>query len=219
MTITFANLNMKSYDNVILHYDAGNVSSYPGTGTTVTDLSGNGYTGTLQNGVGYTSADGGAFIFDRVDDKITLSGPSLKGFYTIYIWVWPSTSDGWAALVAQNDGLQGLYYRSSENINFYGPDPVSRQSNFTLDFESWNHVAAVATPSSTVLYKNGIADTTTFNNGSPTNLIVQTIGDDMYSGGPETFGGKIAKIQIISGAASSASVLARFNYEKFRFGL
>ena len=35
---------------LVLHLDAGNTSSYPGSGTTWTDLSVNGYNGTLTNG-------------------------------------------------------------------------------------------------------------------------------------------------------------------------
>jgi hypothetical protein len=42
-------------DGLVLALDAGNPKSYPGSGTTWTDLSGNGNNGTLVNGVGYNS--------------------------------------------------------------------------------------------------------------------------------------------------------------------
>ena len=42
-------------NGLVLSLDAGVSSSYPGTGTTWTDLSGNGNNGTLVNGVGYNS--------------------------------------------------------------------------------------------------------------------------------------------------------------------
>jgi len=43
------------------HWDAGNAASYPGTGTTMFDLSGNGNDGTLKNGATYNaSLNGGA---------------------------------------------------------------------------------------------------------------------------------------------------------------
>ena len=48
-------------DGLVLALDAADVSSYPGSGTTWTDLSGNGNNGTLVNGVGY---DNGSLIFD-----------------------------------------------------------------------------------------------------------------------------------------------------------
>jgi hypothetical protein len=42
-------------DGLVLCLDAGNPKSYPGSGTTWTDLSGNGNNGTLVNGVGYSN--------------------------------------------------------------------------------------------------------------------------------------------------------------------
>jgi hypothetical protein len=41
---------------LILHLDAGNASSYSGSGTTWTDLTGNGYNATAQGSVSFTSA-------------------------------------------------------------------------------------------------------------------------------------------------------------------
>lgn len=67
------------YGRVLL-LDAGNASSYPGSGTSWFDLSGIGRdstthapiksVSTLVNGPTYTSEDGGAIIFDGVDDRV-----------------------------------------------------------------------------------------------------------------------------------------------------
>lgn len=45
-----------------LHYDFGNTSSYSGTGTTLTDLSGNGLTGAFHNNYTFTSDGASSFI-------------------------------------------------------------------------------------------------------------------------------------------------------------
>lgn len=55
-------------DGLVLHLDAANVKSYPGTGTVWKDLSGNGNDGTLVNGVGYNSANNGSMVFDGAND-------------------------------------------------------------------------------------------------------------------------------------------------------
>ena len=55
-------------DGLVLHLDAANVKSYPGTGTVWKDLSGNGNDGTLVNGVGYSSDNNGVMTFDGVND-------------------------------------------------------------------------------------------------------------------------------------------------------
>jgi hypothetical protein len=54
--------------NLVLCLDAANPKSYPGSGTTWTDLSGFGNNGTLINGVGYSSDNLGSLSFDGVND-------------------------------------------------------------------------------------------------------------------------------------------------------
>ena len=63
-------------NGLVLCLDAGNSKSYPGTGTTWTDLSGNGNNGTLTNGPTYSSANGGSLVFDGTNDytQTPLSG-------------------------------------------------------------------------------------------------------------------------------------------------
>jgi hypothetical protein len=78
---------------LVLHLDAAQKRSYPGTGTTWTDLSGNGNNGTLVNGPTFNSANGGSIVFDGVDDHINMgnilnsvfAGTNVK--YTISVWV------------------------------------------------------------------------------------------------------------------------------------
>jgi hypothetical protein len=69
-------------DGLVLSLDAGNVKSYPGTGTLWNDLSGNGNNGTLINGPTFGSANGGSIVFDGVDDFCTLSQTTL----TLITW-------------------------------------------------------------------------------------------------------------------------------------
>lgn len=51
-----------------VYFDAANPVSYPGSGTTWTDLSGNTNNATLVNGVTYSSSDYGYLNFDGVND-------------------------------------------------------------------------------------------------------------------------------------------------------
>ena len=69
MTVLNNNYPSIVTDGLVLNLDAGFVSSYPKTGTTWRDLSGNGNNGTLVNGVGFS---GGSMVFDGVDDYISL---------------------------------------------------------------------------------------------------------------------------------------------------
>lgn len=57
--------------NLVQHLDAGNSSSYSGSGTTWSDLTSNGVDGTLVNSPTYSSTEGGgSFLFDSVDDYV-----------------------------------------------------------------------------------------------------------------------------------------------------
>ena len=58
-----------------LHFsiDPANHKSYPGSGTSVSDLVARNTSPTLENGAGYSSINGGVFSFDGVDDFILVS--------------------------------------------------------------------------------------------------------------------------------------------------
>ena len=58
-------------EGLVLHLDAGTTRSYPGSGTTWTDLSENSNNGTLVNSPTFNSANGGSIVFDGGDDHAT----------------------------------------------------------------------------------------------------------------------------------------------------
>lgn len=64
-------------NGLVLYLDAGTTKSYPGSGTTWTNLSSNQYNGTLTNGPTYNSANKGSIVFDGSNDYVTC-GPVLN---------------------------------------------------------------------------------------------------------------------------------------------
>ena len=72
----------------MLHLDTRNSSSYSGSGTTWTDLSGNGRNATLINGPVYSSVDGGKIVFDGIDDYAEVSNPPMFGSGDFSVEVW-----------------------------------------------------------------------------------------------------------------------------------
>ncbi|MDT8886739.1 discoidin domain-containing protein [Aquirufa sp. LEPPI-3A] len=76
-------------DGLVLHLDAGNPTSYKGTGTTWTDLSGNGNHSTLTNGPTYNIPNKGFLTFDGVDDYANgVAIPSTSGNNSRTVMVW-----------------------------------------------------------------------------------------------------------------------------------
>ena len=73
---------------LVLSLDAGNTKSYPGTGTTWFDKSGNTYNGTLTNGPTFNTANLGSIVFDGVDDYVTCGTiPFTSNTFTIEVEV------------------------------------------------------------------------------------------------------------------------------------
>ena len=60
-------------DGLVLCVDAANPRSYPGAGTTWSDLTNNNYSGTLENNAAFTSVNGGGIAFDGTDDRVTIN--------------------------------------------------------------------------------------------------------------------------------------------------
>ena len=97
--------------DLVLHVDPANPASYPGSGTLLTDLRGN-YNATLVNGVGYTPDDGGALVFDGVDDYGTFGNVLNLGTgdaWTVSIWF------NNAQTLASSSNIYGLI--SKRNVN------------------------------------------------------------------------------------------------------
>ena len=77
-------------DGLKLYLDAGNATSYAGTGTVWTDISGNGNNGTLVNsgsGLSYDSANGGYLQFDGLNDYVVNTNLPSFNVGCIDIWI------------------------------------------------------------------------------------------------------------------------------------
>jgi hypothetical protein len=93
-------------DGLIYYVDAGNTSSYPGSGTTWTDLSGQGRTTTLVNGPTFDSGNGGSINFDGSNDYAQVASGFNPNLTT-------KTMIGWVKLKnvsQQGGGLIGSGY-------------------------------------------------------------------------------------------------------------
>ena len=79
-------------DGLVLCLDAANKDSYPGSGTTWSDLAGSN-NGTLTNGPTFDSGNGGSLVFDGVNDTVTMGSSSTRtnlgitSYFTFDIWI------------------------------------------------------------------------------------------------------------------------------------
>ena len=80
---------------LVTYLDAANMKSYPGSGTTWTNLINSTETATLINGVNYSTNNLGELIFDGVDDRGTFTSPvSASSPQTYEVWAKATRSNG-----------------------------------------------------------------------------------------------------------------------------
>jgi len=220
---------------LVLCLDAGNTKSYPGSGTTWTDLSGNGNTGTLVNGPTYSSANGGSIVFDGSNDYIqtnfNYSLTSSNTEFTCAAWYkcFPEANSG--GLIFSNYQGNPIPFNLYANINGKaqgftrnadgGANNVSVTSLTSVNDSRWHYVVYTKTGSDTYkLYVDGnLEATATASLGaiSVSNNIVLGILNFFLNQG--RYRGDIATAQIYNRALSAAEVSQNFNALRARFSV
>lgn len=115
-------------DGLVLALDAANTKSYPGSGTSIYDLSGNGYNGSLNDG---TSASNGYLSFTDSADDVSFSPALYIGSSkTLSIWIKSdrplSTADNWEVGFLNQGSTQGSMFGfmygvgSCQDLGFWG---------------------------------------------------------------------------------------------------
>ena len=218
-----------------LFIDAGNTASYPGTGSTVTDLTGT-QNGTLINGVSYSSTNGGSFVFDGINDYITFGTnavikPTTQGTITIMAKVINTTSDSNGVLFTNNTfnlrkGVQIFAatktYESGNMVYYIGSDSGQNGQYFSAtgaDYvDSWKMFTLTWNGTNIKTYRNGVL----FNNRVQTLVVTQELAASTvlgnYPGGSyPPLKGNISYLKIYDVARSQAEITADFNEIKTRY--
>jgi hypothetical protein len=213
--------------NLVLCLDAANPKSYPGSGTTWTDLSGNGNNGTLINGVGYNSGNLGSLVFDGVNDYGTLgntvilnsgltsssfsswwkysgqgSGSDKRGF------VLESASFHYSLLINTN-GTLGVHINTTDNSTQFVP-------GFIPSLNQWYNTSVVWDGIKLIVYINGEEVGNRLQGG--TSLIVQNLRIGTYRDNNNRWWlGNIAQVSIYNRALTASEIQQNYNALKSRF--
>jgi hypothetical protein len=215
-------------DGLVLALNAADPNSYPGSGTTWRDMSGNGNNGTLTNGPTFSSANGGAIVFDGVDDYVSCGNNATVQINqgTISTWVITSSpGSGFRGIITKQNNY-GLFTNDGVLVTYDWGNNQTRSTGTNIADNNWKNVAMsfttnTGTPSNNaVIYLNGSAVLTTtikiFNN----NVEVQLArGGVEGTGNTQLLNGRIANTQIYNRALSSTEILQNYNAQKSRFGL
>lgn len=226
---------------LVAHLDASNTSSYSGSGSTWTDLTGNGNDGTI-NGATWSSTDGGIFDFDGVNDAIQIAHNSSLSLSTstqktIQVWV---KFDALGATSTQQipvfgklsssyayDGYWGGLYGDTGTIRCTTNGAAIQRtstSTLTVTTDTWYLFTFVSqitsTSNTTKVYINGTQYITTAH-GSDS----YTESNPLYLGyigsgvGSLYLNGKIGACYFYTRGLSSDEVLQNFHATKSRYGV
>ena len=223
-------------DGLVLLLDAANSKSYPGTGTTWSDLSRGGNNGTLTNGSTFNSGNGGSIVFGGSNVYVATNYIPTIGTGNITYSVWFKTS------TSQTGGLIGIRQSpttvqcvlvicnpvGAAGTNLYMSSfdgTIVRAGSTTETYidNKWYNAVMVHTSTSDTLYVNGVSVKT--NTSATQNITVTTnllIGCNPNNNTPLSgwaFNGNISNSLVYNRALSSTEISQNFNATRARFGI
>jgi hypothetical protein len=216
-------------NGLILSLDAANTRSYPGSGTTWTDLSRSDINGTLTNGPTFNTANGGNIVLDGTDDYINCGNSSTLPVNSGSICAWVKTSTPGSSFrgIITKQGNYGLFTDSGVLVTYDWGNGQTRSTGNNIANGNWHNVVLtftnnVGTPSNNALvYLNGsLRLTTTIK--VQTNIENLELGRGGTSGGGpgvQQLNGSIAAASVYSTILTATEVLQNYNSLKTRFGL
>jgi hypothetical protein len=231
-------------DGLVLNLDAGFTPSYPRSGTTWYDISGNGYNGSLVNGPTYTSTNGGGIQGDGTNDNIQIANvPSLQPADSFSVFaLFNITSIAFVAGTTDNCGT--VFGRSSSLLGNFGIgcfyDDITSNSTISIGLRNTSnqfisssvsytfgttiYVGFTYTPGQGKFYSNGdllgTNNNAAFTSGSLLTTNFQSFTANAIVGGNgRRLGGIMYISSVYNKALSDVEVQQNFNALKARYGL
>lgn len=205
---------------------SGLVASYgfnEGSGSTVSDQSGNGNHGSIFQATWYTAGKfGKALAFDGTNDYVNVPDSNSLDLnrFTLEAWVRPTANSGWRTVMLKENGSElayALYARESTNrpSGWLRTNPTSGSSKSVtgtsgLALNTWTHLATTYDGSNMRLYVNGVLVKTQATTG---NLYTSTnplkFGGNAIWG--EYFAGQLDEIRVYNRALNQSEIQTDMN--------
>lgn len=225
-------------NGLVLALDAADQNSYPGSGTTWSDMSGNGNNGILQTGTSYNASNSGNISFNGTSGYIsTTTNLGANPYPSLTYSVWFRTTVGGYKIIGIENSQTGIasnahdrhIYIGSDSKLYYGVyDTANRliTSTITVTDNTWKNVTTVTTGANSIsMYINGVLNVTGTGNGysayttSYIRLGSYGLGGTWTNGSNGYFTGNISNVQVYNRALLASEILQNYNAQKSRFGL
>jgi hypothetical protein len=215
-------------NGLVMDLDAGFTPSYPTTGTTWYDISGNSNNSLLANGPTFNSSNSGSIVFDGVDDYVDCGTPlTFTNSFTLNYWFKTTNTDSIRVMNGMYNGSGadwwiGSITNNKFNFSFGSPSKSDISSSMTVNDGVWRYASCVYDKNinSIFLYINGSLQSSS--NQIPSTVTqaggIMAIGRFGSNGGFQ-WPGSMSTLHLYNRALNSSEVLQNFNATKGRFGL
>jgi hypothetical protein len=224
-------------NGLVMYLDAGNNRSYPGSGTSWSDLSKNVSSGTLTNGPTFNSANGGTIVFDGSNDYIIANGTSLNSRFSStsvshFTWFYP-TSAGQIVVELGQAIINNNWHDTNIEISTAGAFSFStwhgslnnKVVSSNQSFNTWYYIGFTYNGTTLTAYINGtsigstpLARQAPYNNGTQTYYALCSI-DSTNMGTSAYGGGRVGTFSVYNRSLSVEEVRQNYHATKGRFGL
>jgi len=215
-------------NGLVLYLDAANLVSYPQSGTTWYDMSGNNNNATLSNSPVYLNNQQNAyFTFDGVDDYATIAynSTTMSGWssqQTICIWMYHNISSGRRNPWNQAYGGYGTWtHEQGGSINYYygnagtNAQPYTALSSATVTKNEWNCMCVTRDTTSVKWYRNGVLSASQSN---PYGILSATTANVTIGNGYAGYWiGNISNVTAYNRALTASEIQQNFNAQRNRF--
>ena len=222
-------------NGLVLYLDAGSRISYPGSGTTWSDLSGNGYNGTITNGSTFNPDNRGNIAFVSSSQQYVNCGTytlTSAVDFTVFSWFKKTTADGGFifSIDAASCGNSPMMYVSATSTITCRYETTTSSNllsgSVVVSDSNWHNVCYIRSGANSLLYIDGrlnntLAITGTAGSGTKNMLIGTRQGSISNPAGcGATFlTSNLATVMFYNRAFSDLEVYQNYNATKPRFGL
>tara|TARA_R110002110_G_C13131704_1_gene688877 strand:- start:43 stop:714 length:672 start_codon:yes stop_codon:yes gene_type:complete len=212
-------------DGLVFAVDAASARSYPGSGTTATDLAGTN-TITLDNGVGFSSTNGGTFVFDGIDDEINTNLTTQYTDFSCVVIFKNNNTVAWGRLVdkSYSTGFFISAYFATGGLGYVGAGIIEPSNphgqSLQYDTSVYNYFVVTRSGTTHTIYLNGSGTSASkTGSGSAISATAMAIGSWSGSGTSQRFTGEIPVVKTYNRALTAAEVDQDFNAYRNRFGI
>lgn len=229
---------------LVLDLDASDRNSYPGSGTTWFDLSGNGNNFTLYNGVSFSTTNGGILTFDGADDyAASINNINLTSYDYVAVEVFYRSNITTVAMLFEhtanwnsNTGGFGLATNSNgnasvANLNHTNHNTEVARNYPVTDNSVWNNnlnlYSRISDSTGRLTYVNSILTAFVSTGGYDTSTVTTAGGSfanaifyiGSRGGGSIFVNGSVGSLKIYGFKVNATQVTQNYNAMKTRFGL